>query len=167
MNTFKFLFLKTCQSILLSIKKNSKYKTRFLIYIPIHLINIFSPYYVPSWILVVKNILLNKTDMIKAKAWNKAKWLCSYQVLKYYGRNTEYQLFSRKCIIYYALNLHILIEIIDRKWNNKVTFNNNRDNKSKMCEISETIYVGELQRVGNFDPNESLSYIWNTLLNYL
>ena len=35
-----------------------------------------------------------------------------------------------------------------------------------MCEISETIYVGELQRVGNFDPNKSLRYIWNTLLNY-
>ena len=31
-----------------------------------HLINIFSIYYVPSWILV-KNILLNKTNMIKQK----------------------------------------------------------------------------------------------------
>lgn len=133
MNKFKFLFLKTCQSILLSIKKNNKYKIRFLIYISIHLINIFRTYYVFSWILVMKNILLDKTDMIKAKASNKAKWVCSYQVLKYYGRNTEYQVFSRKCIIYYALNLHILIERIDRKWNNKVTFTNNRDTKRKMC----------------------------------
>ena len=35
-----------------------------------------------------------------------------------------------------------------------------------MCEISETFYVEELQRVGNFDPNKSLSFIWNTLLDY-
>ena len=79
--------------------------------------------------------------------------------LKYYGRNTKYPVFSRKCIIYYALNLHILIERIDRKWSKKVTFTNNRDNKSKMCEISETFYVEELQRVGNFDPNKSLRFI--------
>lgn len=32
----------------------------------------------------------------------------------YYGKNTEYAIFSRKCIIYYALNLHILIENINR-----------------------------------------------------
>lgn len=57
--------------------------------------------------------------------------LCFYWVVNYYFRNTEHPAFSRRCIIYEALNLYVLIDKIYRKWNRRVTFTDARD-KSKL-----------------------------------